>query len=282
MIRREGLASANRTGERVVLGVRAGGAIWIDRPAHRRAGRQRHQGTATERHTSHIVEMLVNPLGLPLTVEGTHQIGQLTVVTVRVGDGPCHTNAQRVDDGYCQRFNWGLQRLGPIDFVEVVTFVTVVDTGCPCQRGQAQLALNCGDITLRMIGGRGQESVERPDRFGTPQDMEYIVLFVGQHTLEFARCGHDERGQFRIATTKEGMIYSSSSDKTARIHKFADGGQVFSLAGHTDWVYSVAFNAPTKRVAAGSYTGEVRLWNAEDGKEVKLIIAAPGYTAPAK
>ena len=72
------------------------------------------------------------------------------------------------------------------------------------------------------------------------------------------------------------------SDKTARIHKFADGGQVFSLTGHTDWVYSVAFNAPTKRVAAGSYTGEVRVWNAEDGKEVKLIVAAPGYTAPAK
>ena len=85
---------------------------------------------------------------------------------------------------------------------------------------------------------------------------------------------------FRIATTKEGMIYSSSSDKTARIHKFADGGQVFSLAGHTDWVYSVAFNAASKRVAAGSYTGEVRLWNSDDGKEVKLIVAAPGYVSP--
>lgn len=86
---------------------------------------------------------------------------------------------------------------------------------------------------------------------------------------------------FRIVTTKEGMIYSSSSDKTARIHKFADGGQVFSLAGHTDWVYSVAFNAASKRVAAGSYTGEVRLWNTDDGKEVKLIVAAPGYAPPA-
>ncbi len=85
---------------------------------------------------------------------------------------------------------------------------------------------------------------------------------------------------FRISTTKEGMIYSSSSDKTARIHKFADGGQVFSLAGHTDWVYSVAFNAASKRVAAGSYTGEVRLWNTDDGKEVKMFIAAPGYAPP--
>ena len=85
---------------------------------------------------------------------------------------------------------------------------------------------------------------------------------------------------FRIVTTKEGLIYSSSADKTARIHKFADAAQVFSLAGHTDWVYSVAFNAATKRVAAGSYTGEVRIWNAEDGKETKMFIAAPGYTPP--
>src|SRR5712691_112672 len=82
---------------------------------------------------------------------------------------------------------------------------------------------------------------------------------------------------FRIVTTKEGMIYSSSSDKTARIHKFADGGQIFTLAGHSDWVYSVAFNAASKRVAAGSYTGEVRLWNTDDGKEMKMFIAAPGY-----
>ncbi len=85
---------------------------------------------------------------------------------------------------------------------------------------------------------------------------------------------------FRIATTKEGMIYSSSADKTARIHKFADGAQVFSLAGHTDWVYSVGFNAASKRVAAGSYTGEVRIWNVEDGKETKMFVAAPGYAPP--
>ena len=68
---------------------------------------------------------------------------------------------------------------------------------------------------------------------------------------------------------------------SSRIHKFADGAQVFSLAGHTDFVYSVAFNAASKRVAAGSYTGEVRLWNADDGKEVKQFVAAPGYAPPA-
>lgn len=118
--------------------------------------------------------------------------------------------------------------------------------------------------------GRRSSAVEPIDRFGFGTSATQLPCAIGGF-------GGDV---FRIATTKEGMIYSSSADKTARIHKFADGGQVFSLAGHTDWVYSVAFSAASKRVAAGSYTGEVRIWNTDDGKEVKLIIAAPGYAPP--
>ena len=34
------------------------------------------------------------------------------------------------------------------------------------------------------------------------------------------------------------------------------------------------------RVAAGSFSGEVRVWNAEDGSPVVSFVAAPGYAAP--
>ena len=34
------------------------------------------------------------------------------------------------------------------------------------------------------------------------------------------------------------------------------------------------------RVAAGSFSGEVRIWNAEDGAPVASFIAAPGYVVP--
>ena len=37
----------------------------------------------------------------------------------------------------------------------------------------------------------------------------------------------------------------------------------------------------TGRVAAGSFSGELRVWNAEDGAAVATFIAAPGYTPPA-
>ncbi len=85
---------------------------------------------------------------------------------------------------------------------------------------------------------------------------------------------------FRVNVTPDGQIFSCSADKTARQHKVADGGQVRQFSGHTDWVYSVAVHQGAKRVAAGSYNGEVRIWNLDDGMEVKKFIAAPGYNPP--
>ena len=82
---------------------------------------------------------------------------------------------------------------------------------------------------------------------------------------------------FRIIVTPEGHVYSCSADKNARAHQVSDGKALKTFAGHTDWVYSVAVNAGTKRVVAGSYNGEVRIWNIDDAKESLKIIAAPGY-----
>lgn len=82
---------------------------------------------------------------------------------------------------------------------------------------------------------------------------------------------------FRIVITPEGHVYSCSADKNARVHQVSDGKALKTFAGHTDWVYSVAVHAGTKRVAAGSYNGEVRIWNIDDAKESLKIIAAPGY-----
>lgn len=82
---------------------------------------------------------------------------------------------------------------------------------------------------------------------------------------------------FRIIVTPEGQVFSCSADKNARSHQVSDGKALKTFTGHTDWVYSVAVHAGTKRVAAGSYNGEVRIWNIDDAKESLKIIAAPGY-----
>ncbi len=81
--------------------------------------------------------------------------------------------------------------------------------------------------------------------------------------------------------TSADKIFSCSADKTVQQHR-AEGLKPFkTYAGHTDAVYCVAYHPMTGRVAAGSFSGEVRVWNAEDGAAVATFIAAPGYTPPA-
>jgi len=64
------------------------------------------------------------------------------------------------------------------------------------------------------------------------------------------------------------------------LHALADGKQLKVFSGHADWVYSLAYNAATKRLATGSYDGEIRIWNVEDGKSLITFLAAPGYKRP--
>ena len=42
----------------------------------------------------------------------------------------------------------------------------------------------------------------------------------------------------------------------------------------------VSYDPTTKKVAAGGYDGEVRIWNVADGKELVTFTAAPGYKKP--
>ena len=84
---------------------------------------------------------------------------------------------------------------------------------------------------------------------------------------------------FRIDVTADGFVYSSSADKTARLHNLSDGKETKKFVGHTEWVYSVAYSPATKRVATGSYDGEVRIWNPADGKSLLNFVATPGQKA---
>jgi len=77
-----------------------------------------------------------------------------------------------------------------------------------------------------------------------------------------------------------GQIFCSSADKTARQFEAAERKPVRNYEGHTDWVYSLAYNDASKRLATGSFDGEVRVWNTADGALIAAFKAAPGY-APA-
>jgi WD40 repeat protein len=75
-------------------------------------------------------------------------------------------------------------------------------------------------------------------------------------------------------------FFTCSADKTVRQHRLEGFAHFKTYDGLSDAAYVVTAHAGTGRVAAGSFAGEVRIWNAEDGAAVTSFIAAPGYTPP--
>lgn len=73
-----------------------------------------------------------------------------------------------------------------------------------------------------------------------------------------------------------GQIYCCSADKTVRQFVAADRKPVRSLTGHADYVYTLDVNEATKRAASGSFDGQVKLWNLDDGKALLTFRASPG------
>lgn len=71
-------------------------------------------------------------------------------------------------------------------------------------------------------------------------------------------------------------LFATSADKTVRHFAAGAFSQTRSLAGHQDWVISVAGNVAAKRIASGGFDGEVRVWNLDDGNQVSKFLAAPG------
>jgi WD40 repeat protein len=74
-------------------------------------------------------------------------------------------------------------------------------------------------------------------------------------------------------------IFSCSADKKIRQHSIEKKELIRAFSGHSDWVYSLVIDEKTKRLASGSYDGEVRVWDVEGGQSLAAFIAAPGYRA---
>ena len=89
-------------------------------------------------------------------------------------------------------------------------------------------------------------------------------------------------GEVYKVQVREAFVFACSADKTAREFKLADRAAVYTFSGHKDYVYALDFNPATKRLATGSFDGEVRIWNTADGKLLSSFIAAPGYAVATK
>ena len=74
-------------------------------------------------------------------------------------------------------------------------------------------------------------------------------------------------------------FFASSADNKVRQFNAADQKQLKEFIGAKDWVLSTAYHAGSKRLAGGTFNGQVIVWNVDDGKAVATLFAAPGYVA---
>src|SRR5882724_11353547 len=103
-----------------------------------------------------------------------------------------------------------------------------------------------------------------------------IHLWDAKEGKAAGEIGGFEDDIFRLVVFDK-SIFSCSADKKIRQHGMDKRELVRTFSGHNDWVYSLAIDGKSKRLASGSYDGEVRVWNIEDGRVLIAFIAAPGY-----
>jgi hypothetical protein len=83
---------------------------------------------------------------------------------------------------------------------------------------------------------------------------------------------------FRLLAS-EGRLVSACADRRVRLHDLGDRSLKHTLEGHQDWVYTLAVHPAGKRLASGSYDGEVRVWDLASGSQMSVFTAAPGLVA---
>jgi WD40 repeat protein len=71
-------------------------------------------------------------------------------------------------------------------------------------------------------------------------------------------------------------LFIATSDREVRQYRIGGKAELLhTFRGHWDMVYALAVHAPSHRLASGSYDGEVRLWNTENGELIRAFTAAP-------
>ena len=68
-----------------------------------------------------------------------------------------------------------------------------------------------------------------------------------------------------MSFSPDGSLLASGDWNTIKLWRVADGLEVRTLTGHTDWVRSVSFSSDGSLLASGSEDRTIKLWRVADG-----------------
>jgi len=118
---------------------------------------------------------------------------------------------------------------------------------------------------------------------GTAADME--ERFAKESHARFIEHGFTK--EVFALQVRGGQAFAASADGSVKQFDLTTLKAVRTYPGFTDWAFGLDFDPASHLVAAGSYAGEVRVWNTETGAPVVTFKAQPGVlkataTAPVK
>lgn len=110
--------------------------------------------------------------------------------------------------------------------------------------------------------------------------IEEIVIINKDNPEQQRVLSKIKKGLRSFEITSDGKTYAAvHENKNIYLLNSKTGKLKNTLSGHTDYVYSTAFNPDNTLLASGSYDNTVRLWDVESGKE-KMILT--GHTKGVK
>ncbi|MCA9055450.1 MAG: hypothetical protein KDA75_16530, partial [Planctomycetaceae bacterium] len=135
-----------------------------------------------------------------------------------------------------------------------------------------------GQIFYDLIGHKGAISDVswRPDSnvLASASEDGNVKLWDMNNGAEVKNWGAHGGGAMSLDYTRDGQLVSVGRDKVARLWN-GDGAKVRDFGGLADLGMEVAYDAESKRIMAGDWTGTLIIWNADDAAELGRMDTNP-------
>jgi hypothetical protein len=135
-----------------------------------------------------------------------------------------------------------------------------------------------GQIFYDLLGHRGaiNDVSWRPDSnvVASASEDGNIKLWNMNNGTEIKNWAAHAGGVAALEYTRDGQLVSTGRDKVTRLWN-GDGAKVRDFAGLADIGMEVAYDAESKRVLAGDWTGTLLVWNATDGAQLARFDTNP-------